>query len=94
MPAARADDSAKISARVEAWGRNCKNTVAVNFPKATMADIAVELGAADQKGIDSGETTLKQVTTSGLSFNWTFKNHTDYCNTTDSGKITEFVKGQ
>jgi hypothetical protein len=45
MPAAQADEDAKINARIEAWGRSCKNAVAAKYPKAAMADIRIELGA-------------------------------------------------
>lgn len=94
LPAAHADDSAKINARIETWGRNCKNAVAGKYPKAVMSDISVELSASDQKDIDSGERTLKDINKSGLSYNWTFKKHSGYCNTDGKGKVTEFVKGQ
>lgn len=94
IPAAHADDDAKINARIEAWGRNCKNAVAVKYPKASMADISIELGATLKQSIDSGETTLKDIQKQGLSFNWTVKKNTGYCNTNGSGKVTELVKLQ
>ena len=87
--AARADDDAKINARIEAWGRNCKNSLATKFPKASMADINVELGATLKQGIDAGEITLKDINRSGLSFNWTVKKKSGYCNTDGSGTVVE-----
>lgn len=91
-PAARADDDGKINARIEAWGRNCKNAVAAKYPKATMADITVELGATLKQSIDSGETTLKTINKQGLTYNWTVKNKSGYCNTDGKGNPTEVVK--
>ena len=92
--AALADDDAKIEARIGAWGKACKNEVAVKFPKAVMADISVELGATLRESIDAGQTTLKDINKNGLSFNWQFKKHNGYCNTDGKGNITEFVKNQ
>ena len=92
--AALADDDAKIEARIGAWGKACKNEVAVKFPKAVMADISVEVGATLRESIDAGQTTLKDINKSGLSFNWQFKKHNGYCNTDGKGNITEFVKNQ
>jgi len=92
--AALADDDAKIEARIAAWGRTCKNEVAVKFPKSVMADISVEVGATLKQSIDAGETTLKDIQKNGLSFNWQFKKHTGYCNTDGKGNVTEFVKFQ
>ena len=94
LPSARADDDAKINARIEAGGRSCKNAVAAKYPKATMADISVELGATLKQSIDAGQVTLKDIKKDGLSFNWTFKKHSGYCNTDSSGNVAEFVKGQ
>ena len=94
LPAAHADDSAKINARIETWGRNCKNIVAGKYPKAVMSDISVQLSASDRKDIDSGERTLKDINKSGLSYNWSVMKHSGYCNTDGKGKVTEFVKGQ
>ena len=87
--AARADDDAKINARIEAWGRNCKNSLAAKFPKASMADISVELGATLKQSIDAGEITLKDINRSGLSFIWTVKKKSGYCNTDGSGTVVE-----
>ena len=92
--AALADDDAKIEARIAAWGRTCKNEVAVKFPKSVMADISVEVGATLKQSIDAGETTLKDIQKNGLSFNWQFRKHTGYCNTDGQGNVTEFVKLQ
>jgi hypothetical protein len=91
-PAAHADDDAKINARIEAWGRSCKNAVAAKYPKATMADIRIELGATLKQSIDAGETTLKDINKDGLSYNWSFKKSSGYCNTDGSGNVTELVK--
>lgn len=92
MPAAHADDDAKINARIEAWGRSCKNAVATKYPKATMADITVELGATLKQSIDAGQTTLKDINKDGLSYNWSFRKSSGYCNTNGSGTVTELVK--
>lgn len=88
-PAARADDDAKINARIAAWGSACKNAVAAKYSKATMADISVKLGATLQQSIDAGSTTLKDIKQQGLSFNWTFKKHNGYCNTDGDGNVVE-----
>jgi hypothetical protein len=90
--AARADDDAKINARIGAWGRNCKNAIAAKYPKAAMSDINVELGATLKQSIDAGDTTLKTINQNGLTYNWTFKNKTGYCNTDGKGNVTEVVK--
>lgn len=90
--AALADDDAKIEARIGAWGRACKNEVAVRFPKSVMADITVELGATLRESINAGQITLKDVNQSGLIFNWQYKKHIGYCETDGSGNITKFVK--
>jgi hypothetical protein len=92
MPAAQADDDAKINARIEAWGRACKNAVAAKHPKATMAEISVELGATLKQSIDAGQITLKDINKDGLSYNWSFKKSSGYCNTDGSGNVTELVK--
>ena len=92
--AARADDDAKINARIEAWGRNCKNSLAVKFPKASMADINVELGATLKQSIDAGQITLQEINRSGLSFNWTVKKKSGYCNTDGSGNVVELKSMQ
>ena len=92
--AALADDDAKIEARIGAWGRACKNAVAVKYPKSNMSEISVEVGATLKQSIDAGETTLKDIQKNGLSFNWQFKKHTGYCNTDGKGNVTEFMKFQ
>jgi hypothetical protein len=92
MPAAHADDDVKINARIEAWGRSCKNAVAAKYTKATMADIRIELGATLKQSIDAGEITLKDINKDGLSYNWSFKKSSGYCNTDGSGNVTELVK--
>ena len=92
--AALANHDAKIEARVAAWGVSCKNQVAATFPKATMADISVELGASMRQSIDVGRTTLKDVKQYGLSYNWQFKKHYGLCDTDGNGNVTEFVKAQ
>jgi hypothetical protein len=91
-PAAYADDDAKINARIEASGSACKNAVAAKHPKATMAEISVVLGATLKQSIDAGQTTLKDIKKDGLSFNWSFKKSSGYCNTDGSGNVTELVK--
>ena len=92
-PAAHAEDDAKIEARVEAWGRNCKNAVAEKYRKATMAEIQVELGATLRSSIDAGQITLKDIQQSGLSYNWSFKKHSGSCDTDGNGNVVNFTKG-
>jgi hypothetical protein len=89
--AAQVNQEAKINARIEAWGRNCKNAVAEKHPRATMADISVSLGATLQQSINSGETTLQDIEAQGLSFNWSFRKHNGYCNTDGNGAVTELT---
>lgn len=92
VPAAHAGEDAKINARIEAWGVACKNAVAAKYPKATMADIRVELGATLRQSIDAGQITLKDIKKQGLSYNWAVKKASGYCNTDGSGNVTELVK--
>lgn len=91
-PAALADAEAKINARIAAGGTACKNAVAVRYPKSTMADISVELGATLQQSIDAGNITLKDIKQSGLSYNWSYRKHNGYCNTDGSSNVVEFKK--
>jgi len=89
---ARADDDAKINARIGAGGTACKNRVLVKYPKASMAEISVVLGATLKESIDAGTTTLSDIKNNGLTYNWTYKKHSGYCNTDGSSNVTEFVK--
>jgi len=57
-----------------------------------MSDISIELGATLKQSIDSGETTLKDINKQGLSYNWSFKSKSGYCNTDGRGNVTELVK--
>lgn len=91
-PAAQARIDAKINARIEAWGNNCKNAVAAQHPRATMAEISVELGATLRQSIDAGQTTLSDIDQQGLSFNWMVKRHSGYCNTDGRGNVIELIK--
>lgn len=91
-PTARADDDAKINARISSWAVACKNRVAVTYPQSVMADITVELGATLQQSIDAGATTLNDIKQGGLSYNWSYKNHAGYCNIDGAGNVTEFKK--
>ena len=93
-PAARADDDAKINARISSWGVACKNAVAVKYPKSVMADITVELGRTLQQSIDAGTTTLADIKKGGLSYNWSYKKHTGTCNTDGAGNVVELMKFQ
>lgn len=87
--AALADDDAKINARIAASGTACQNAVAVKFPRSTMAAITVELGATMQQGIDAGSITLQDIQKGGLSFNWSFRKHSGFCNTDGAGNVVE-----
>lgn len=96
-PAAHAaDDDAKIEARINAWGRNCKNAIAEKYNARSMADVDVTLGETLKASIDAGETTLADIKKGGLSFNFQV-NHvpgTDpkgYCNTDGQGNVKEIT---
>jgi hypothetical protein len=99
VPSAHADEEAKLNARIEAWGRNCKNALLAKYGKqtTTMADIQVELGATLKQGIDAGQITLADIKKSGLSYNFTMahskgKDGGGYCNTDGEGNVKELVK--
>lgn len=88
-----ADDSAKIDARIGAWGRNCKNEVAARLgSEVSMADINVTLSETTKSSIDSGEMTLKDIDQYGLIYNWSVpkKNVGGYCGTDGKGGVKEF----
>ncbi len=88
-----ANDEDKINARIESWGRNCKNKVAETMAsEISMSDITVELGATLKQSIDAGEMTVKDINNYGLSYNWEIskKNISGYCNTDGKGNIVEF----
>ena len=95
-PAAHADDDAKIEARINAWGRNCKNAIAEKYKAKSMADVDVTLGETLKASIDAGETSLADIKRGGLSFNFQV-NHvpgTDpkgYCNTDGEGNVKELT---
>ena len=90
---ALADDDAKIQARIEMWGKACKNKAAEQFD-VSMSEIRVSVGATVQTSIDAGEMTLEDIQKYGLSFNWEVeysgKKAFGYCNTDGEGNITEF----
>ena len=90
---ALADDDAKIQARIETWGKACKNRVAEQFD-TPMSDIQVSVGATEQTSIDAGQITLQDLQEYGLSFNWLVKHSgkeaSGYCNTDGQGNIIEF----
>lgn len=91
--AAVADDDAKINARIETWGQNCKNEVASRLGSdVSMADINVELGATLRTSIDSGEMTLDDINQSGLIYNWSVPKEkvAGYCGTDGNGTVTDF----
>lgn len=69
-PAIAGDQSAKIEARIETWGRNCKNVIAERITNASMADIRVTLSATTRQSIDAGSMTLKDIKQYGLIYNW------------------------
>lgn len=93
-PVARADDDAKINARISSGAVACKNAVAVKYPKSVMADITIELGRTLQQSIDAGTITLNDIKKSGLSYNWTYRKHTGACNTDGTGNVVELMKFQ
>ena len=88
-----ADDDAKIQARIESWGKACKNKVAEQFD-VPMSEIYVSVGATVQSSIDAGDMTLQDIEKYGLSFNWEVKSSgkmaNGYCNTDAQGNVTEF----
>ena len=92
--AALADDSAKIEARVGAWGRNCKNAIAAKFKAPSMADVEVSLAATLRTSIDAGEISLADIQRDGLSYNFRVhhvagKDPSGYCNTDGEGNVDE-----
>lgn len=90
---APANADAQIHARIESWGKACKNRVAEQFDVA-MSEIYVSVGATLQTSIDAGDMTLQDIQQYGLSFNWEVKHNgktaIGYCNTDGNGNITEF----
>lgn len=93
-PGARAGESEKIEARVGAWGRNCKNAIAVKFNAPSMADVEVSLAATLRTSIDAGEITHADVERDGLSYNFRVhhvagKDPSGYCNTDGQGNVDD-----
>lgn len=97
LPAhAQSSDEDKIEARIGAWGRNCKNAVAVKYKAKMMADVEISLGASLRASIDAGEITLADIKRGGLSFNYRVhhvagKDPEGYCNTDGQGNV-EVIK--
>ena len=98
VPAANED--AKINARIEAWGRNCKNAIIEKYgsSRMTMADVDVTLGATLKQSIDAGQITLADVNKRGLSYNFTArhakgKDPIGTCDTNGQGMVTNLNAG-
>ncbi len=87
-----ASSDAKIQARIESWGKACKNRVAEQFD-VPMSEIHVSVGATEKASIDAGQITLQDIQKYGLSFNWQVKHSgkqaNGYCNTDGQGNVTE-----
>ncbi len=94
MPAP-ANETARINARIEAWGRNCKNAIMEKYgsSRMSMADIDVSLGATLKQSIDAGQITLADINNRGLSYNFTArhakgKDPIGSCDTNGQGLVT------
>jgi len=92
---ARANEQAQIDARIESWGRNCKNAIIEKYGNArmSMADVDVSLGATLKQSIDAGQITLADINRGGLSYNFTArhakgKDPTGSCDTNGQGMVT------
>jgi hypothetical protein len=91
----RANEEAKINARIETWGRNCKNAIIEKYgsSRMSMADVDVTLGATLKQRIDAGQITLADINRSGLSYNFTArhakgKDPVGICKTDGEGTVT------
>jgi hypothetical protein len=92
---APANEQAQIDARIESWGRNCKNAIIEKYgnSKMSMADVDVSLGATLKQSIDAGQISLADINKSGLSYNFTArhakgKDPTGSCDTNGQGMVT------
>ncbi|WP_254945303.1 hypothetical protein [Cyanobium sp. AMD-g] len=87
-------DAKTVSGLSSKWGRACKMRVVEQFDVPN-SDAVVTLDATEQKSIDEGNTSLADVQTYGLSFNWEVRGMriNGYCNVHGKGKITEFKQG-
>lgn len=87
-PAAGADKMSAVAGRL---GNACKLKVVEQFD-VPMADARVSVGATLQDSIDSGAITMKDVKSSGLSFDWSVsgKAAKGYCNVDYNGTVKEF----
>jgi len=91
---AQANKESKIEALIANAGLSCKKAVAVRYPKTSMADITIELGATLRQQIDAGAITLKEIKRDGLSFDYSMqrqghREHVGYCNTDGEGTVTD-----
>ncbi len=97
---APANETARINARIEAWGRNCKNAIMEKYgsSRMSMADIDVSLGATLKQSIDAGQITLADINNRGLSYNFTArhakgKDPIGTCDTNGQGIVTNLKAG-
>ena len=96
----RENEQAKINARIETWGRNCKNAIIEKYgsSRMSMADVDVTLGATLKQRIDAGQITLADINKSGLSYNFTArhakgKDPVGICSTDGEGSVTRLEAG-
>ena len=81
----------KLDAVAQRLGNACKLRITDQF-NVSMSEARVSLGATLKQSLDSGATTMKDVKSSGLSFDWsvTGKSAKGYCNVNYDGTVTEF----
>lgn len=95
MATSPVNEEAKINARIEMWGRNCKNAIIEKYgsSRMSMADVDVTLGATLKQSIDAGQMTLADINNSGLSYNFTARHAkgndpSGTCDTNGQGAVT------
>ena len=81
----------KLDAVAQRLANGCKLRVVEQFD-VSMADARVSLGATLKQSLDSGAMTMKDVKTSGLTFDWSVngKSAKGYCNVDYDGNVKEF----
>ncbi len=69
MVATPAVNAQKASGLISAWGRTCKMRVVEQF-KIPISDAQVTIGTTEQQSLDEGKTSLSDIKTYGMSYNW------------------------
>lgn len=94
------NEQANINARIETWGRNCKNAIIEKHgnPRMSMADVDVTLDASLKQKIDAGQITLADINRRGLSCNFTArhakgKDPVGLCRTDAEGTMIRLEEG-